>query len=169
MSDPIQVLMDEHRVIEKVLDALERAADLEVPSGFYDRALEFCSAFADACHHAKEEDRLFPLLEERGIPRERGPVGVMCEEHVQGRAYIQQMRDAAAAGDFNRVRRVSLMYVGLLRDHIAKEDNVLFAMARDVLGKGDLEKLAAEFTAAEKPEWSRYRAVADELAAAVEV
>jgi hemerythrin-like domain-containing protein len=167
MSDPIQVLMDEHRVIEKVLDALETAADLEVPSEFYDRALEFCSAFADACHHAKEEDRLFPLLEERGIPREQGPVGVMCDEHVQGRAYIQKMREAATAGDYDRVRRVSLMYVGLLRDHIQKEDNVLFAMARDVLGREDLERLGAEFTAAEKPEWARFRAVADELAAVV--
>ena len=167
MSDPIQVLMDEHRVIEKVLDALETAADLEVRPDFYDRALEFCTAFADACHHAKEEDRLFPLLEERGIPREQGPVGVMCHEHVQGRAYVQQMRDAAAAGDYDRVRRVSLMYVGLLRDHIQKEDNVLFAIARDVLGREDLERLAAEFAAAEKPEWNRYRAVADELAAVV--
>jgi hemerythrin-like domain-containing protein len=167
MSDPIQVLMDEHRVIEKVLDALETAADLEVPSEFYDRALEFCSAFADACHHAKEEDRLFPLLEERGIPREQGPVGVMCDEHVQGRAYIQKMREAATAGDYDRVRRVSLMYVGLLRDHIQKEDNVLFAMARDVLGREDLERLGAEFAAAEKPEWARFRAVADELAAVV--
>jgi len=167
MSDPIQVLMDEHRVIEKVLDALETAADLEVPSEFYDRALEFCSAFADACHHAKEEDRLFPLLEEHGIPREQGPVGVMCDEHVQGRAYIQKMREAATAGDYDRVRRVSLMYVGLLRDHIQKEDNVLFAMARDVLGREDLERLGAEFTAAEKPEWARFRAVADELAAVV--
>jgi hemerythrin-like domain-containing protein len=167
MSDPIQILMDEHRVIEKVLDALETAADLEVPSEFYDRALDFCVSFADACHHAKEEDRLFPLLEERGIPREHGPVGVMCDEHVQGRAYIQQMRDAAAAGDYDRVRRVSMLYVGLLRDHIQKEDNVLFAMARDVLGREDLERLDAEFTAAAKPEWDRYLTVADELAAVV--
>lgn len=167
MSDPIQALMDEHRVIEKVLDALETAADLEVPAEFYDRALDFCSSFADACHHAKEEDRLFPLLEERGIPREQGPVGVMCAEHVQGRDYIQQMREAAAAGDYDRVRRVSLLYVGLLRDHIHKEDNVLFAMARDVLGRKDLEKLDAEFAAAARPEWDRYPAVADQLAAAV--
>jgi len=167
MSDPIQVLMDEHRVIEKVLDALELAADREVPAGFYESALDFCSEFADACHHAKEEDRLFPLLEKRGIPREGGPVGVMCDEHVQGRDYIRQMREAAAAGDHDGLRRVSLRYVGLLREHIQKEDNVLFAMARDVLGRSDVDKLGAEFVAAEKPEWNRYRAVADELAAVV--
>lgn len=167
MSDPIQVLMDEHRVIEKVLDALELAADREVPADFYERALEFCSEFADACHHAKEEDRLFPLLEKRGIPRSGGPVGVMCDEHVLGRGYIQQMREAAAAGDYDRVRRVSLMYVGLLREHIQKEDNVLFAMARDVLGQTDIESLGADFVAADKPEWNRFRTVADELAAVV--
>ena len=168
MSDPIQVLMDEHRVIEKVLNALEAAADLEVPVEFYDRALDFCTEFADACHHAKEEDRLFPLLEKRGIPREGGPVGVMCDEHVQGRGYIRQMREAAAAGEYDRVRRVSLMYVGLLREHIQKEDNVLFAMARDVLGREDLEKLGAEFEAAEQPECRRYHVVADELATIVQ-
>lgn len=167
MSDPIQVLMDEHRVIEKVLNALEAAADLEVPAEFYERALEFCASYADACHHAKEEDRLFPLLEERGIPREQGPVGVMCAEHVQGREYIRQMREAAAAGDYDRVRRVSLLYVGLLRDHIHKEDNVLFAMARDVLGAEDLEQLDADFAASARAEWDRFPALADELAAAV--
>jgi len=167
MSDPIQILMDEHRVIEKVLDALEAAADLEVPAEFYDRALDFCTEFADACHHSKEEDRLFPLLEERGIPRKGGPVGVMCDEHVQGRSYIAQMREAAAAGEYDRVRRASLLYVGLLRDHIQKEDNVLFPMARDVLGSEDIERLGAEFEATERSECRRYLVVADELATIV--
>ena len=74
MADAVDTLKSEHRIIEKVLDALELAAAREAPPGFYARAIDFLSAFADKCHHGKEEDRLFPCLERCGIPREGGPI-----------------------------------------------------------------------------------------------
>jgi len=165
MPDPIDTLMDEHRVIEKVLDALEAAAEREVPFSFYERALEFLASFADQCHHAKEEDRLFPALEERGVPRAGGPIGVMCSEHVEGRDHIRRMRELVEREDREGLRRESLDYVALLRQHIDKEDNVLFAMARSVLTPPDAERLAREFEAtAAAPQCDlKYRALADEL------
>ena len=61
MRDPIQQLMEEHRVIEQVLAALEAAARRELQFPFYEQAVDFIVNFADGCHHAKEEDRLFPM------------------------------------------------------------------------------------------------------------
>ena len=145
MADPIETLMSEHRIIERVLDALEAAADKELPASFYERALDFLQQFADACHHGKEEERLFPVLEERGVPREAGPIGVMCHEHVIGRGHIQRMREYARLGKLDAVRRESLEYVALLRQHIQKEDQVLFVMARGVLSDEDTRRLAREF------------------------
>jgi len=170
MTDPIDTLMSEHRTIEKVLDAVETAARKQLPPAFYEKALDFLAQFADGCHHAKEEDRLFPVLEQKGIPREMGPIGVMCHEHVQGRGHIRRMRECLAAGDLDGVRRESLDYVALLRQHIFKEDNVLFAMARNVLGEGDVARLEAQFAEAQAaPACSAdYGRVAEELRAEAE-
>lgn len=145
MSDAVETLKNEHRIIERVLDALELAAERDMPPGFYERTIDFLSAFADRCHHGKEEERLFPCLERRGIPREGGPIGVMCAEHVMGRAHIRKMRDHLQLGRMDDLRRESLAYVALLRQHIHKEDHVLFEMARDVMDDGDARTLTREF------------------------
>ena len=79
---PTAVLRDEHRLILQVIDVLESllnsgAADGEYDFDALDRCTSFFRLFADACHHGKEEDLLFPELEAKGIPREGGPIGVM--------------------------------------------------------------------------------------------
>jgi hemerythrin-like domain-containing protein len=69
-------------VILKVLDCFDLALQQARAGGTASREvfepfLEFFRGFADKCHHCKEEDRLFPCMEARGIPREGGPIGVM--------------------------------------------------------------------------------------------
>lgn len=167
MADAVDTLKSEHRIIEKVLDALELAAGRDMPAAFYERAIDFLSAFADKCHHGKEEDRLFPCLESCGIPREGGPIGVMCAEHVVGRAHIRRMREWLALGRVEDLRRESLDYVALLRQHIRKEDHVLFEMARHVMGPADARRVSREFEEADagaRPQ-DKFDAVADALLA----
>ena len=132
-------LRDEHQHILAVADALAvfvGAADAgrwDV-DGFAD-CVTFIRLFADACHHGKEEDLLFPELEAAGMPREHGPIAVMLHEHQQGRALARQMAgalDAARAEDGGAratLRNAAAAYVSLIRAHIQKEDHVLFAMA----------------------------------------
>ena len=160
---PIDQLTAEHRIIEKVLDALDCAASRDMPLSFYEDAVDFIANFADGCHHAKEEERLFPVLERKGIPREQGPIGVMCSEHVLGRRYVQTMREMIAAKDIEGLRQEALEYVALLRAHIAKEDTILFPMGRNCLDDSDLAELCASFDeVAPKPE---YEQLAEELLA----
>ena len=165
MKDPIQELMDEHRVIERVLGALEAAARKEVPLAFYERAVDFIANYADGRHHAKEEDRLFPVLERKGVPREGGPIGVLCAEHQEGRGHVARMRKLLIAGDRDGLRRESLAYAALLRDHILKEDHVLFPMGRAHLSPPELDRMGASF--AEVRTSKDYERVADELVAEV--
>jgi hemerythrin-like domain-containing protein len=85
-----------------MLDATEEVArriksGATVTSETLSGLLEFFQIFADRCHHGKEEDCLFPLLERKGLPREGGPIGVMLHEHGQGRELIQKMRESAEA------------------------------------------------------------------------
>ena len=93
---PTEILSDEHRVIERVLDALQRLTAVPVNPSLeqWRKALEFFRHFADQCHHFKEEKVLFPALEEHGIPREGGPIGMMLAEHEEGRGHVRSMIDA---------------------------------------------------------------------------
>ena len=167
MRDPFRQLMQEHRVIEKVLGALEAAANLDMPVDFYERAIDFVTGYADGFHHAKEEERLFTYLEERGMARDYGPLGVMLHEHDSGRKHISNMREQAAAGDLAALKNESLAYCALMRDHIAKEDEVLFPMGRAMLTPEEIAEVQAGFDAVPEPDPSReaYEQAAEELVA----
>jgi|SRR3989338_5170770 len=148
-----EVLKDEHRLIEKVLAVLERLTERsgEAPLEIWTKAISFIKGFADQCHHLKEEKLLFPALEERGIPLEGGPIGVMLMEHEEGRAYVRAMAEAVARWDEDpdRAKRALVEnarpYLRLLREHIAKEDQILFNMADDVLSGEEQKKLVVAF------------------------
>ncbi len=137
-------LVAEHDIIERALTLLETVAsridaNQPVPEEFPRWAPEFFSRFADKCHHAKEEDLFFPLLKERGIPEEGGPIGVMLNEHVLGRDCVRRMREASETAEFDGALFVAAAreFVPLLRQHIFKENNVLFKMAERVLNEAD--------------------------------
>jgi hemerythrin-like domain-containing protein len=144
---PVQDLMKDHRLIEKVMTALQvrlqSSEGKEFPAEFVERALAFFVEYADGFHHFKEEEALFPAMGERGVPVEGGPIGMMLHEHTLGRkclAGIREQLPAAKSGD--EAARASLtayagQYVELLRQHIWKEDNILFRMAEQALeGEG---------------------------------
>jgi hemerythrin-like domain-containing protein len=116
-----KLLMEEHEIILRALDVLEAHAHRgkQPPPAL----LEFFKEFADAHHHGKEEEILFPALEEAGFPHDAGPVGVMLHEHKQGRQLTAALRDPAQFAD------AALAYSAMLRAHIEKENQILFPMA----------------------------------------
>jgi hemerythrin-like domain-containing protein len=158
---PTEILSSEHRVIEQVLDCLERIIAEASAAGRLDAAsakdaVSFFRTFADQCHHAKEEVHLFPAMEAKGFPRDGGPTGVMLTEHEAGRGCVRTMSeaiDAAAAGDDAALRRFAEAgagFISLLRQHIEKEDHCLFSMANEVLTDEDQSALMAKFGKAEE-------------------
>lgn len=174
-----EVLKSEHRVIEQVLSCLLAAAnklerDHEIDADTFRQAIEFFRLFADRCHHAKEEGALFPLLTERGLPEEGGPVGVMLYEHEEGRRHVRTMDEALPAAEkgerFARTRLVehAREYAALLQEHIRKEDDCLFDMAERMLTSEDQAFLSREFDRAEEERdratHTRLVATANELA-----
>ena len=157
---PTQILKAEHRVIETVIDCLERMTAQAQQSGKLDKvsaeqAIDFIRQFADGCHHAKEEDRLFPAMEAKGMPRQGGPIGVMLTEHEHGRAFVRGMvehLEKASTGDsaaLTHFAQNALGYAGLLRQHIQKEDQILFPMADRMMSADDESVLLTQFEQAE--------------------
>jgi hemerythrin-like domain-containing protein len=145
--EPTEVLMEEHRVIERLLTNLEIAVNRldkgdDIRAGIFVDAAEIIKGFADGCHHRKEEGVLFPAMEEAGVPNQGGPIGVMLAEHEEGRRLTRAMRQAAervVAGDESAkgdMLENARSYVELLKQHIQKEDMVLFPLAdRAILGE----------------------------------
>lgn len=152
-QDPITDLMNDHRLIEAVMSSVERklSGETEFPAAFLRQALDFLVEYADRFHHAKEEEALFPALAGRGVPVEGGPIGMMLHEHTLGRKLLADIRsNLASAGQGDQeacatVRDRATQYIGLLRNHIWKEDNVLFRMARGVLDASSCQQLMERF------------------------
>ncbi|MCP5115953.1 MAG: cation-binding protein [bacterium] len=173
-------LRDEHKVIRTVLDCFEIALRNSKASGrvsreVYDPFIEFFHGFADRCHHCKEEDRLFPCMQAHGLPREGGPIAAMLAEHRAGREAVRAIAeslDAADGGDRSAIRAVLFEgrgFLVLLRNHISKENRMLFARADRLIQGDDETALIGEYRAAEsEPEYrataTRCRGIADQLA-----
>ena len=173
------VLKDEHRGVERMLAIVQAAtrrlqAGGDAPADLYLKAVDFFRGFTDGCHHAKEEEKLFPALERRGVARAGGPIGVMLAEHEQGRAYVRAMAEAASRyskGD--QAAAAALIesgrgYVELLHQHIAKEDGILFPLADQVLSGTEQAQLVEEFETIERErtgpgEHERYHHMLDDL------
>jgi hemerythrin-like domain-containing protein len=115
------------------------------------KALDFFSHFADQCHPFKEERVLFPAMEERGIPRDGGPIGMMLMEHEEERGLVRLMLAAIALMETkNEVAKEILIdkakaYVRLLKEHIQKEDEILFKIADDVIPADEQKALLRSF------------------------
>lgn len=182
---PTEILMEEHQIILTVLDAAAREVQRigqkgEVRPKRLEQMVDFFRNFADRCHHAKEEKLLFVRMEERGMPRGFGPIGVMLYEHDLGRGHMRAVADAiprAAAGDAGaqeEVQRHLSDYIALLRDHIHKEDNILYPMADQLFLPEDQQELEEAFARVEREEigegvHERYHRLAHELQASAEV
>ena len=122
----------------------------------------------------KEEGVLFDALVASGMPREGGPIAVMLHEHELGRRFVRSMKAAAdswAEGDAEAKEDLvqnAQGYVELLRQHIAKEDTILFQIAAQVLRPEEQDRVLAEFTRVEAQRTipgtrEKYEALAERL------
>lgn len=137
----IETLMQEHRTIEKTIDAMVAwagtirnepdPADCEELGQF----VTFLRDFVDGCHHAKEQDILFAMMVQHGFPREQGPIAVMLHEHELGRSHVATLASLAARTapwsdeERQQVQQTVRAYADLLSAHIRKEDGVLYPLA----------------------------------------
>lgn len=171
MRDPIAVLTHEHVFIKKVITALgnlasspDRAARAN-PETLRD-IIRFMREFADRCHHAKEEDLLFPAMERKGVPDSGCPLGALRHEHQQGRDLVKAL-DAAtealaagqadAAGNLAKtVEKITELYTS----HIWKEDEMVFPMVERLFTEDERAALFERFEKAEEEIGAGHEALA---------
>ena len=123
-------LRREHDLILRAVTLLERAGRRAVAGRPVDDArlkelVAFLRTLADQCHHGKEEGYLFPSMREKGLPPD-GPIRDILAAHGEGRDYLGTL-----SGLQSRAERAAaaLLYVRLMREHIRKEDELVFPLA----------------------------------------
>ncbi|MBI2869838.1 MAG: hemerythrin domain-containing protein [Chloroflexi bacterium] len=162
MSQATDVLKQEHKEVLGKLDTFEKALEDLGDRARASRPLEELTRFFDKdfwVHFGKEEDALFPELE-KFIPRNAGPIGIMLMEHEDLRRTNDEIQRAAAsylAGNNDTPNREKLQdsgrhFIAVLRDHIFKEDNILFSMADAHLDAAQAAAVLRRFAEIEKPE-----------------
>lgn len=154
--DAIDILINEHVYIKKVLAAIKKdceelAEGKDVDTEFYRNAIDFVRSYADKYHHQKEEKKLFNIMAEADENIKRGPVMGMLMEHDLGRSYIGRLETAVEdyeKGDRKKKAYIianALSYAVMLESHIEKEDTTIYMLARRMIDKDTQEGLYSEF------------------------
>ncbi len=150
MGKATQDLRKEHDALRHVFVILDKmlltnTIEQDKIYKFGEELIYFLKIFADKCHHGKEEDYLFKELIARGVQGEGGPIGVLLQEHRQGREYISMMSNSLESADLTNFKIIAIKYRDLLRLHIGKENNVLFMMADKLLDDATQDELFVQF------------------------
>jgi hemerythrin-like domain-containing protein len=167
----LQHLLRDHHEAEKIVAEIEALVKAQKPGHAWDAAR--AESFAQVVrfyeevvlgHIQKEEKVLFPALESY-LPHDMGPLAVLRGEHREIAALFRRLcevggmlalgrGDAALAEEFERVARNTIQ---LTRDHVYKEDRLLFPMVarflsveRDQYLLEEMETLAAKESAAQR-------------------
>lgn len=133
------------KVLEEFCVRIEKGAD--IPAGDISSMTGFLKLFADRCHHGKEELFYFPAMEEAGVQKQNGPIGMLLEEHEKGRLFLKSMDSSVSGRSVNNEIFVKSAkgYIELMRSHIEKENNVVFAVGDEKISPAKHSKLLEEF------------------------
>lgn len=146
----IHTMVSEHEMILGFLDELEKANQtIQKMEGYNSEQEEFKKLMHIAehlvgaePHHQREEKVLFPEMERRGV---FGPLQVMRMEHEDLRRRKEELKELAETVekiDFDTFKRrldtVAKFVTFTLRDHIFKENNILYPTALQVIHEDEV-------------------------------
>lgn len=149
-SPPIKLLVEEHVWIKRLLTlvpAILETTDITTAKGkqLILDCVDFIRSYADKFHHAKEEDILFKLFDEK-----MDIIQVMLQDHVTGRNYIAAAVSALENKDAKGVADGLEGYRSLLVEHIKREDEVLYPWIDRNLSMKQVGELQGRFQDVEK-------------------
>ena len=135
----IEALLGEHGVFYAQFDHLEQAVPAaESLAKVQSQAAVLTAALAT--HAGLENELLFSTLDPH--LGQMGPLAVMRMEHDEIENTLGQVQEAQ---DLAQAQRLVLHAVRVARDHFAKEEQVLFPMAHQVLDENTLTQLGARW------------------------
>jgi PAS domain S-box-containing protein len=156
-SQPISILMEEHKIMLKMADQLMSIAnkglkisDMRYATTEIHEVEHLAEDFTDSeKHYLREENVLFPYLEKHGITE---PPAVMWMEHNDIRELKKKLQtliknvDEAGFQSFkDTLWETAKALSNLLQNHFYKENNVLFPAAMNVITEQEWVDIRKEF------------------------
>ncbi len=150
---PIHTLMEEHKLIKQYLQDLQAfVEDLKATSSGEPAAADWGKARDIAHHlleaekhHQREEQVIFPALEQRGVTE---PPQIMVQEHEELRARKRALDTLAQHPErhsstelLQQLEEIGGYLVKELTNHIYKEDNIIYQIALQEVEPGEWAEL----------------------------
>jgi hemerythrin-like domain-containing protein len=143
-----ELLRQDHRVILRSLNVLQSMVDGEngerIDQDDATTLLRFLRMFADEHHHLKEEGVLFPEVM-RTSEAQGGPLRHLLFEHSQERSLVEGLEDALHIGKSSDFVVFANRLADRVRNHIQKEDGILFPIIEVLISSQLDEKVSSEF------------------------
>lgn len=148
-SPAVKRLVDEHMLIKRFVALVpDLIGRLDVASEPGRRTIlngvDFIRTFADGCHHAKEEEILFPFFDP-----DLGILKAMRDDHRRGRGCVRDLLDALERRDRDGAAASLAGYATILIDHIRKEDGILYPWMDRKLTTHQVGEIYARFDEAD--------------------
>jgi hemerythrin-like domain-containing protein len=153
---PIGPLMIEHRLIERMIKVMRQRVlhageQRKIDPRFIETSTDFIRAYADRCHHGKEEDILFRELKKRKIAADHQTImEELIEDHKWGRQVTARLVGANSRymkGDQDALPEI-IDCVRTLIDfypkHIEKEDRNFFLPIMEYFSKEEKAAMLLE-------------------------
>jgi hemerythrin-like domain-containing protein len=149
-SPPLKQLVDEHVLIKRLVAAVPGVLQMVDVGVAEDRqvlldAVDFVRSYADAFHHAKEEDILFTYFDSS-----LAMIQVMLADHETARAHVRRVAEAVEQQDGDTVAEHLGAYGRLLTAHIQREDEILYPWMDGELTTAEVGELFSRFAAVDQ-------------------
>jgi iron-sulfur cluster repair protein YtfE (RIC family) len=144
MTTISEFMLNGHAACDDLFTSARHAA------GDWKQAASGIAAFREALleHIAMEEEVLFPAFEAETGMSEGGPSATMRDEHVQIRALLDELADAAARRDERHYLVSADTLLALMQQHNMKEESMMYPMI-DQAAPGRADELIAKCRAIE--------------------
>ena len=156
-SQPISILMEEHKMMLKMAEQLLtlankvlKVSDMRYVAEEIHQVEHLVEDFTDAeKHYLREENVLFPVIEKHGITE---PPAIMWMEHDQIRelkkklhALVKGVNEASLQSFKEQLWDTAKALNTLLPNHFYKENNILFPAAMSVVTEQEWVEIRREF------------------------
>ncbi len=145
----LDALRNEHARILQAIDRLEaharNADDGRLPIAYLREVLDCIHVYVEENHHGKEERILFARM--ASDPLLAGIAGAFVEEHDEGRHLVAAI-ESAVTHERPVARHVDA-YATFIRDHIRRENDMLFETIESGLDARTLAEIEAALAEAE--------------------
>ena len=163
---PTENLIKEHKKINELLDIMSKIAlKIKLNDVFYPNDVEeivnYLLIIIENSHHGKEDDVFYPELISSGIAKDTAPLSIINYEHTISKSYLKDISSCVVnckiGNDFSGELLADSLtnYVVVIKNHIQREEEVIFPIANEVLSAEKQYEISQRFEDIEQKYFSK--------------